>query len=227
MSDPYELWDGAYVLGSLSSAERREYEEHLVSCKSCRSAVAELGGMPALLGRLTPDAVAAIEESSPPPMPPRVLDGLVAQVRRRRRRGRRWGMWGASAAAAAVVGLGVLAVRPVPDTPPQPAAVAAAMTPVVPSPLAASVSLSSREWGTHVEMTCTYHAEPGEDGESGDRLAMFAVSRDGTRVQLATWTAREGTTATPSGSTSLPMSDIAAVQVVAADSGDVLLQRTL
>ena len=35
-SDPYEMWDAAYVLGSLSSSERRQYETHLSGCKRCR-----------------------------------------------------------------------------------------------------------------------------------------------------------------------------------------------
>ena len=38
-ADPYAMWDAAYVLGSLSSAERREYEAHLVTCRQCRSLV--------------------------------------------------------------------------------------------------------------------------------------------------------------------------------------------
>jgi hypothetical protein len=28
----YEMWDGSYVLGSLSPAERREFEAHLDGC---------------------------------------------------------------------------------------------------------------------------------------------------------------------------------------------------
>ena len=78
-------------------------------------------------------------------------------------------------------------------------------------------------------MTCTYREQPGSDeaGESGDKLAMYAVGRDGSRVQLATWMARAGATASPSGSTSMPVDQIAAVQVVAADTGDVLLERGL
>ncbi len=35
-------WDSAYVLGALSPAERREYEEHLETCETCRRSVAEL-----------------------------------------------------------------------------------------------------------------------------------------------------------------------------------------
>jgi hypothetical protein len=34
-------------------------------------------------------------------------------------------------------------------------------------------------------------------------------------------------TAVPSGSTSMPIGEIASVQIVSADTGDVLMQRTL
>ena len=50
--DRYLTWDAAYVLGSLSSAERREFETHLETCARCRAAVAELSGVPALLAKL-------------------------------------------------------------------------------------------------------------------------------------------------------------------------------
>ena len=50
--DEYAPWDAAYVLGSLSSAERSEYQAHLKTCPSCRQAVAELSCMPAPLSRL-------------------------------------------------------------------------------------------------------------------------------------------------------------------------------
>jgi len=45
-------WDAAYVFGALSPVERREFETHLEGCERCRSAVAELTGLPGLLGRL-------------------------------------------------------------------------------------------------------------------------------------------------------------------------------
>ena len=64
-NDEYALWDAAYVLGSLSSAERSEYEAHLRTCPSCRQAVAELSCMPALLSRLDGEDVAAIDEGGP------------------------------------------------------------------------------------------------------------------------------------------------------------------
>ena len=62
-SHPYAMWDAAYVLGSLSAADRREFETHLAGCPSCREAVAELGGVPALLSQLDLQDMASINES--------------------------------------------------------------------------------------------------------------------------------------------------------------------
>ncbi|MDT5013103.1 MAG: hypothetical protein QOH57_4720, partial [Mycobacterium sp.] len=56
----YSMWDAAYVLGSLSSAERHEFESHMRTCKACRQAVAEISGMPALLSRVDSKEIAAI-----------------------------------------------------------------------------------------------------------------------------------------------------------------------
>ena len=233
--DPYEMWDAAYVLGSLSSSERREYEAHLSGCAPCRAGVSELSGMPALLAMLGPDEVASIDEGGlePPPIRAELLDEVLFKVRSRRRRAR-WVTWTVGVAAAAVLVVGmVLAIRPVQlGVTPNDAgssAVALNMTPTAtPSEFDATVVLRSEGWGTHVEMTCTYREDGGaRAGDGGDKLAMYAVGRDGTRVQLATWMAVQGATASPSGSTSMPVGEIAAVQVVSADTGDVLLQRSL
>src|SRR6478736_7543 len=110
-SDEYVAWDAAYVLGSLSDADRGEYEAHLRDCRSCRESVDELSGMPALLGQLSADEVAAIDDGASetllPPLRGRVLTSLLATVSRRRRVARvaTWTM----AAAAAVMVFGVLA----------------------------------------------------------------------------------------------------------------------
>src|ERR1700748_3027093 len=63
----YAMWDAAYVLGSLSATDRREFETHLASCPACREAVAELSGVPALLSQLDREEVAAIDRSGPVP----------------------------------------------------------------------------------------------------------------------------------------------------------------
>ncbi|MCV7233282.1 carotenoid oxygenase family protein [Mycobacterium branderi] len=70
----YATWDAAYVLGSLSAAERREFETHLGACASCRQAVDELADMPALLALLSPDEVAALDEQPAHAAPLLVLD---------------------------------------------------------------------------------------------------------------------------------------------------------
>ncbi len=239
-TDPYTLWDAAYVLGSLSSSQRREYEDHLAACPACKGAVSEISGMNALLALLGRDDVPADEHTAtvPPPLSPAVLATLMRRVGTRRRR-TRWVTGAVAAVAAAVLALAVLvAVRPGVLTPvtadlpgPRITASAVAMTPVVPSEYEATVALSSHGWGTQIEMTCTYHSWAADtdhhDGDSGDKLVMVAVGRDGSQTPLATWIALPSSTAQPSASTSLRIDEIASVQIVSADTGDVLLQRSL
>jgi hypothetical protein len=52
--DKFAQWDAAYVLGALSPADRREYEEHLASCPTCQAAVSELAALPGLLAQVSP-----------------------------------------------------------------------------------------------------------------------------------------------------------------------------
>jgi len=86
------------------------------------------------------------------------------------------------------------------------------------------VSLRNQHWGTYIDLNCVCLAPVNAHH---DRLAMVVVSRDGTHTQLATWVADPGHTATPAASISTPVDQIAAVQVVSADNGQVLLQRSL
>jgi hypothetical protein len=90
--------------------------------------------------------------------------------------------------------------------------------------LASTVQLSSQHWGTAINLKCVCLAPPYAHH---DTLAMVVVGRDGSQTRLATWVAVPGHTATPAASISTPLEQIAAVQVVAADSGQVLLQRSL
>ena len=234
-SDEYAVWDAAYVLGSLSDVDRRKYEAHLRGCPSCRQSVDELSGMPALLGQLTVDEVAAIDDGGPDAPPPRVLTSLLSTVSRRRRNAR-LATWAVAAAAAVVTVIGVLAGvqfysgAPA-SVPPRTDASALTMTPVAPTELTATVAVTAQGWGTQIDMNCTYPAEAGTSAPDGDeppaKLAMVVVGRDGNHDRLATWMAVKGVRATPGGSTSMPIDQIATVQIVSADSGNVLLQRTL
>ena len=234
-SDEYARWDAAYVLGSLSDVDRRAYEAHLRSCQSCRQSVDDLNGMPALLGQLTADEVAAVDEGGPDAPAPRMLTSLLATVSRRRRNAR-LATWAAVAAAAAVISTGVLAgvqfYWGASDSVPSRAeASALTMTAVAPTELTATVTLTAQRWGTHIGMACTYPDDAGTSAPDGDeppaKLAMVVVGRYGNHDRLATWMAVKGVRATPDGSTSMSIDQIATVEIVSADTGDVLLQRTL
>jgi anti-sigma factor RsiW len=227
--DEYTMWDAAYVLGSLSSAERREFEAHMTDCPLCGRAVGELSGMPALLSQLDRDELAAIDDrSGAESLPDELLPSLLAKVSWRRRRSRIV-TWTAGAAAAAVLAIGVLVgvagqhLTSVP-TPPQASVSAQPMAQVGTNRLASTVSLSSRQWGTFISMNCVCLAPLNAHH---DTLAMVVVGRDGSHTQMATWVANPGHTATPAGSTSTRVDQIAAVQVVSADDGQVLLERSL
>jgi hypothetical protein len=144
--------------------------------------------------------------------------------------------WAVAAAAAVVTVIGVLAGvqfhsgAPA-SVPPRTDASAVTMTPVAPTELTATVAVTAQGWGTQINMNCTYPAESGTSAPDGDeppaKLAMVVVGRDGNHDRLATWMAVKGVRATPDGSTSMPIDQIATVEIVSADTGDVLLQRTL
>ena len=65
-ADSFSLWDAAYVLGALSPAERREFEEHLAGCARCQRSVAELAGLPGLLAQVSPEDAAPTVRQRPP-----------------------------------------------------------------------------------------------------------------------------------------------------------------
>jgi anti-sigma factor RsiW len=228
--DEYTIWDAAYVLGSLSSAERWEFEAHMTVCPLCGSAVRELSGMPALLSQLGRDELAAIDgHSGVEPLPPdELLPSLLSKVSWRQHRSRIV-TWTAGAAAAAVLAVGVLVgvgghgLTAVPTRPHASLSVQP-MAQVGTNELASTVSLSSRHWGTFISMNCVCLASLNAHH---DTLAMVVVGRDGSHTRTATWVANPGHTAMPAGSISTPVDQIASVQVVSAEHGQVLLERSL
>jgi anti-sigma factor RsiW len=230
--DDYAMWDAAYVLGSLSSTERREFDAHLTGCPLCRRAVGELNGLPALLSQLDRDEVVAIDEAdrigAEPLLSDELLPSLVAMVSWRRRRSRIV-TWTAGAVAAAVLAIGVLvgvagqSSTSVP-TPPQASVSVQPMVQVGTDRLASTVSLSGQQGGTFISMNCVCLAPLNAHH---DTLAMVVVGRDGSHTRMATWVANPGHTATPVGSISTPVEQIASVQVVSAADGQVLLERSL
>jgi hypothetical protein len=231
--DRFATWDAAYVLGSLSSSERREFEAHLETCDRCRAAVADISGIPALLAMLDVDDVRALEEEQPepPPLRPEVMKSVLDKVRWRRRRARLLTSAAVGLAAALLaVGL-VIAVRPgivgLQSGTEQATAQQLPMDKLADTPFSASISLSSYAWGTRIDMACTYGQWSSGEVPPPSNLGMVVVGRDGSHTQIATWLGMSGATALPSGNTPVAATDIAAVQVVSVDSGKVLLERQL
>lgn len=230
--DRYVTWDAAYVLGSLSGNERREYEAHLESCPRCRAAVAELSGIPALLAMLDLEDVRALDEQTPetPPLRPEVLESVLDKVRWRRRRSR-WLTSAAVGVAAALLAVGlVIAIRPetlgLETYAPQENAQGMDMTKINETPIAASITMTGFGWGTRIDMACTY-GDWGQSGGPPQNLGMVVVGRDGSHTQVATWLGLSGATALPSATTPMPKDEIAAVQLVTPDDGKVLLEKRL
>ncbi len=234
--DEFATWDAAYVLGALSPADRRAYEEHLRECDRCAAAVAELAGVPGLLGRLPREqGLAALSEPESPLESQRgseragvdseVLPRLIARARRQRIR-TRWITAGLSAAAAVLL-VGVVAlVLPSALAPSAPEPTPIAMEQVEPSALTADLNLTAESWGTRIDSRCTYARVEEDHGAHSWTYAMVVTDRQGRQTQVSTWTAEEGETVVPTATTSVALADIAAIDIRSAGDGTVLLRST-
>jgi hypothetical protein len=225
--ETYADWDAAYVLGSLSPAERREFEEHLRECVTCTANVSAIAGMPGLLGRL-PDAqgLALVETSTAADeVPPDLLPRLELAARRERRR-RRVTTWGIATAAAAAGVIGALALPPLLDGPP-PTTVSAELSPVIDIPLTASIELTSADGGTQIEMWCDY--PPGDPADAGTERSydLYVVDAAGDGERVSTWTSRPGSSVQLTSGVETEADDIESVQIRSTDNGKVLLATTL
>ena len=220
--DELRDWDAAYLLGSLSTDDRRRYERHLADCGACASSVAELAGMPGLLGKLLPVEAEELLDHTPPEAPD-LLPKLASHVARRRRRVRRWAVGLSIGAVAAGVAIGAVIGPALLETIEQErTSVAVQLDQVTPSPLAASIRLTEQDWGTLIEMECRYTA--GGRYAASAEYAMYVTNDAGDEARIATWTAAPGQTATPSGTTAMAMGQIRFVEVRLVDDGTVLLR---
>ncbi|WP_410632778.1 zf-HC2 domain-containing protein [Amycolatopsis sp. cmx-4-83] len=210
--DPFAAFDAAYVLGALSPEDRQRFEEHLRTCDHCAASVRDMAGLPGLLARV--DTPAVLPELGPPP--PDLLPAVLARVRRGRRIRIAVTSVSAALAVAACVALAVVASWPAASPPPS-----IAMTALGQFPVRADARLDAFEWGTQVDMSCSYTG-----GRSGGDYVLVAISRTGTESQLATWKAVPDNTARIVIGTALQRSDLAALEV-RGGSGRALLRLTL
>lgn len=237
--------DAAYVLGALGPEERRAFEQHLGTCRSCADSVRRLEELPGLLAHV--DESGFLDGEAAPPVPETLLPGLLRRTRVRRRRDRRRVLAGA-AAALVVAGGGAFAwvqagdradevAAPPPSASPtaSPSAGSTAGPSSSPSPgrpmqqvdqgvVSATLALEEVAWGTRLDLVCSYEVQGGGyDEGSVPAYTMAVQTRDGSWEQVAGWRAVPGRTITVTGATAATRDDIVSVEV-RTPSGRTLLE---
>jgi hypothetical protein len=231
---PLAHYDAAYVLGSLSPNDRLEFERHLPGCERCRRSVAELAGLPGLLGRVPREQVEAPLPFEP--LPETVLPALVAAVRREQRR-KAVLVTLASAAAVAVVALGVGALQAarddgrVPEAA-TPTSVSSTPTPAPKVPMEvvrdwgvhAEVSLTPKGWGTALLLDCRYDArEDDYENSHAYDFKLVVFTQYGGRETAMAWKAKPGESITDlQGATGAEVHDITKVELQGEDGHPIL-----
>lgn len=224
--------DAAYLLGALSPADRREYEEHLRDCAACQASIRRLAGLPGLLALTSAEAVTDPDR----PVPPSVLSGVLRRVERARRR-RLLTVGGLAAAAAVlVVVVGWAVVRPgaapaVAGNGDPPAASASGagapaaapdetvpLAQVMPGPMTATLELADRRWGTAITVICSYEAGMG----TSVPYDLAIVDADGHESSAGSWSGVPGVTARIPVATAVTREHISSFEIRLADGRTIL-----
>jgi hypothetical protein len=253
--DKFAQWDAAYVLGALSPADRREYEEHLASCPACQGAVSELAGIPGLLGQVSPADAAmlsmavdnttgrgetmtatateaelteatATETELIEAGPPTSLLPKMIKMARTRRRKMLAAVAGIAAAAVLVIGGVAVGTGLIPLRPDSPQRVA--FSQVVPSSITALADVIPGSDGTQINVECVY-AEVNDPRPGGghDEYSIFVVDRSGHSEEIKEWPATPNKLMRPSGMTPLRLSQIADLEIRQSDTNEVLLRAPI
>ena len=205
---------GAYVIGALDPAARRDVERHLDSCRVCTNDLARLTPLPALLGRVSEQEARADLLVPPPDLLDGVIRRLTAQERRLRTQVRRWRAATVAACLAALVAV-VVAVAPWQSEPDR-VVVASGPPPVASTAATGEVAAIAWEWGTTVELQA-------DDLPRRERYELWAVAGDGRRERAGTWGTTASGAAKVRGASSIARSDLASVEVTDPD-GRVLMR---
>jgi Putative zinc-finger len=244
--DKFAQWDAAYVLGALSPAERREFEEHLASCPQCQAAVSELAAIPGLLAQVSPADAAMLSmtldnqvgqsgeaaemsdteaELIEPGPPPSLLPKMIKKARSRRRR-MVAAVAGIAAAVILVIGSVAVASGLLPLRPESPERVA--FSPVVPSGITAVADVIPDNDGTQIKVECVY-AEVNDPRPGGghETYSIFVVDQSGNASEIKEWPATPNKQMRPSGTTPLRPSQIADLEIRESETNEVLLRAPL
>ncbi len=212
--DPFAHSDAAYALGALDGAERAAYEAHLPTCAACQARVAEARSTLAFLGAVEPADLERADEAPPDTL----LPGLLRRARRERSRRRAVTTSIAAVAAACLVALAVVLW---PDSkaaaPPPPQALSAVRT----SQVSATAALTTRRWGTQIDVRCRYAHDQGFAGAYDLRV----IDKDGSAHAAGSWTQIGDRTVEFTGGTEVRRDRIAKVQITLTDGTPILQLR--
>lgn len=210
--EEFEEWDGAYVLGALSPEDRRRFETHMEDCPRCRAAVADLAGLPGLLGRaaVPPEDIEATDPVEDRADTTSLFEGTLRRVDAQRSRRRM--AWTLTAAAAAVLlAIAIVLVPRIVATDPPDATVA--LDPAVSTAMTAGIELRSVAWGTKIRIDCDYPASPEWKGQAPPAYVLEITDSAGNTSQAATWNAVVGKEVTVDAATAVRLSDIVTIAV--------------
>lgn len=195
MSDDPHILLGAYILGGLDAAERRQFEAHLRECPQCQRDSADYAGVAALLAKVDPAELVA-DDSSPPPA----------------RSARRWWISGAVLAGAAAVAVGIATVT-VTEQPESRLTDTYAVQEVT-GDVAGLLTLTAKPWGTAISI----------DFEKLPRDGVFTLrTMDGQGLiqPAANWAGMPSGKGVVQGATSIQLSELRTLNVV--DTNDAVL----
>jgi len=227
-ADSYTQWDAAYVLGALSPAERREFEEHLSSCPNCQGSVSELAGLPGILAQVSPEDAAMLVIDTPglgDEQPPKTLmPPQVSQLKARRRRmvGAIIGLAAALVLIAGAIGIGT-GVVPI-GRPPAPYLLA--FHRLQPTAITAIVEVVPQAKGTDFRVECQYGEATSTHGGAHAVYAIWVIPRSGAAMQAKSWPAYPNKVMTPQAHSALTVSRISAVEI-RDEAGEALLRADL
>jgi predicted anti-sigma-YlaC factor YlaD len=205
MTCPYQIDVAAYLLDALEPVETGRIREHLSECPDCAAQYDELRGLPALLRTLT---MADVQDILAPAEPsPELCEALISRAAiRRRRRGLNQLLGVSVAAAVLAAGLitgGVVLSRPPPSVP----GVTAVSAADPHTHVHASVTLTSRSWGTQIRLRLSGVAW-------AQHCVLMVTAADGRQDTAATWVATYQGTADITGTTAISAGQISHLDII-------------
>ncbi len=226
MRCPHAYDDGAYVVGSLSTDERRSFVNHLPGCPDCRESVRQLSNLPGLLANVDTAESGVLGgaplDMPPPSLWPRLLNRANSERARKRRRGRAFAV-AACLAILLAVAAPVALFAPFSPLRQGVGTTDVAMHSMKPvggrAMVSAKIGVTNKAWGTKVALHCSY----GDVGYAADQAyALFAVSRNNSAEQIGSWMVGPGQEITTDAATRFRLADLAALEIRRGDGTTVL-----